>query len=160
MRRLKITLLLLVPVIMLMLFIWSASASADWRWATPKLKKQTVTYHCNSMKCIHDSYVKAKKRYKKRIARIDQRRLQEWKHWTKLYIPQCTWYGESGTSAQFSPIRYTIPNSGGSGAYGKYQMMPGTYHNRAKYHDWSPLDQEIAGHKEYFANGTAPWSNC
>lgn len=136
------------------------ASAADWRWAEPKLKKQTISYSCETMACIDKAFKKEKKRFKKRVARYNKQRLQEWKHWTKLYIPQCTWYGESGRSAQFSRIRYTIPNSQGSGAYGKYQMMPGTYHNRAKYHDWSPLDQEIAGHREYYANGTQPWSNC
>jgi len=137
-----------------------ASAGADWRWAKPHLRKQTVTYHCDSLKCLRRTYNKAVHRYKKRVARYDRKRLQEWNHWAKLYIPTCTWYGESGTGPEFSPIRYVTPNSGGSGAYGKYQMMPGTYHNRAKYHDWSPLDQEIAGHREYQANGTGPWTNC
>jgi hypothetical protein len=138
----------------------SPAAADDWRWSKPSLKKQTIKYSCDSLKCIRDTYTKEKRRYKRRVARYDQRRLQEWKHWAHLYIPTCTWYGESGFGPQFSPIRYTMPNSQGSGAYGKYQMMSGTYHNRAKYHDWSPLDQEIAGHKEYYANGTAPWTNC
>jgi hypothetical protein len=138
----------------------AAPASADWRWAKPHLRKQTVTYHCDSMKCIRQTYLKEKHRYHKRVERYDQRRLQEWNHWSHLYIPTCTWYGESGTSAEFAPVRYTMPNSGGSGAYGKYQMMSGTYHDVAKYHDWSPLDQEIAGHREYWKNGTSPWSNC
>lgn len=135
-------------------------ASADWRWAHPHLRKQTVTYHCDSMKCLRQTYIKAKHRYQKRVARYDKRRLQEWKHWTRLYIPQCTWYGESGTSAQFARIRYTIPNAQGSGAYGKYQFMSGTYHTYAKYHDWTPLDQEIAGHRAYWDQGTEPWANC
>lgn len=159
-RRVKISLLLVVPVVMLALFIWSASASADWRWAQPKLKKQTITYSCETLKCIHNSYVREKARYKKRVARVNQRRLQEWKHWTHLYIPQCTWYGESGSGPEYSPTRYTMSNSGGSGAYGKFQMMPGTYFGQAKYRDWSALDQEIAARREFWANGTAPWSNC
>lgn len=159
-RHAKIALLCVVPVVILALFVWSATASADWRWVQPKLKKQTVTYKCDTLKCIQKSYKREKARYKKRIVRYDQRRLREWKHWTKIYIPNCTWYGESGTGAEYSPARYTMPNSGGSGAYGKFQMMPGTYHSRAKYHDWSALDQEIAARREFQANGTGPWANC
>jgi hypothetical protein len=145
-------------ILLLFTLVAAAPASADWRWAPPK--KQTVTYRCNSLKCFKHTYYKAVHRYKKRVARLDKKRQREWNHWAKLYIPTCTWYGESGTGPQFAPYRYTLPNSGGSGAYGKYQMMPGTYHSRAKYHDWTPLDQEIAGHREYYANGTGPWSNC
>lgn len=151
----RLTLLLLLFTLLL-----SSSASADWRWAKPTLRKQTVTYHCDTLKCLRKTYIREKHRYLRRVARYDKRRLHEWKHWTKLYIPTCTWYGESGTGPQFSPVRYTIPNAQGSGAYGKYQMMSGTYHTYAKYHDWSPLDQEIAGHKTYWANGTGPWTNC
>lgn len=148
-------------LLVLVTALLSASpASADWRWASPKLKKQTVTYKCDTMKCIHATYLKAKHRYKKRVASLDKRRLQEWKRWTRMYIPNCTWYGESGYGPEYSPARYTMPNSGGSGAYGKFQFMPGTYHTRAKYHDWSPLDQEIAARREYWAHGTSPWSNC
>jgi len=135
-------------------------AFADWRWAAPTLKKQKVTYHCDSLQCIRKTYIKEKHRFNKRVARYNKRRLREWKHWTHLYIPNCTWYGESGTSPQFAPVRYTMPNSMGSGAYGKYQFMPGTYHTFAKYHDWSPLDQEIAGHRTYWSQGTSPWTNC
>jgi hypothetical protein len=159
-RRIKLALLLAVPIAMLALFIWSASASADWRWAAPKLKPQTIHYSCSTMECITQAFAKEKKRYKKRVVRYDKRRLQEWKHWSRLYIPQCTWYGESGTSSQFARVRYTMPNSGGSGAYGKYQMMPGTYFSRAKYGDWSPLDQEIAGHRLFWDQRTSPWTNC
>jgi|tagenome__1003787_1003787.scaffolds.fasta_scaffold20734203_2 hypothetical protein len=136
------------------------ASAADWRWAKPHLKKQTVTYHCASLKCIYKAYRTAVHRYKQRVARYNENRRQEWNHWAHLYIPTCTWYGESGTGPEFAPVRYVTPNEGGSGAYGKYQMMPGTYHSRAKYHDWSPLDQEIAGHREYAANGTGPWTNC
>lgn len=135
-------------------------ASADWRWAAPTLKKQKVTYHCDSLKCLRQTYIKEKHRFNKRVARYNKRRLQEWKHWTRMYIPACTWYGESGTGPQFSPVRYTMPNSTGSGAFGKFQFMPGTYHTFAKYHDWSPLDQEIAGHRTYLSQGTSPWANC
>ncbi len=141
-------------------FTMTEPAAADWRWAPPHLRAQTVRYHCADLKCIRDTYVREKHRYQKRVARYNQRRLREWKHWTRLYIPTCTWYGESGTSPQFSPIRYTIWNSGGSGARGKYQMMQSTYASDAKYFDWSPLDQEIAGHREFWKHGTSPWTNC
>lgn len=153
MKRLGLLMLLFAP-------LGASPASADWRWAEPKLKKQTITYSCTTMKCIHKTYTREKARYKKRMASYNQRRLQEWKHWVKIYIPNCTWYGESGTGAEYARYRYTLPNSTGSGAFGKFQMMPGTYHNRAKYHDWSALDQEIAARLEYQANGTHPWANC
>ena len=67
---------------------------------------------------------------------------------------------ESGVGPQFASFRYFVWNTSGSGARGKYQMMPGTYASRAKYGDWSPLDQEIAGRREFFANGTGPWEAC
>jgi len=151
----RLTLFLLLFTLLL-----SPSASADWRWTKPRLSQQTVTYHCDTLKCIRKTYIREKQRYLRRVARYDKQRQREWHYWVHQYIPTCTWYGESGTGPEFSPVRYVTPNAQGSGAYGKYQMMSGTYHNRAKYHDWSPLDQEIAGHKEYWAHGTAPWTNC
>lgn len=153
MKRIALLLLLLFT------FTCATSASADWRW-TPYQKKQRATYSYTSLKELKKSYVREKRHFKRKAARHDRRRLREWNHWSKLYIPSCTWYGESGTGPKFASYRYTLPNSQGSGAYGKYQMMPGTYHNQAKYHDWSALDQEIAGHREYQAHGTAPWSAC
>lgn len=147
-------------VLSIALLMGASPAAADWRWAPPRPKKHKVTYSCDTMKCIRQTYQKEKRRYKHRIARHNKRRLHEWKHWTHLYIPACTWYGESGYGPEYARYRYTMPNSAGSGAYGKFQFMPTTYHNRAKYHDWSPLDQEIAARREYWANGTAPWTNC
>src|SRR3954463_11920570 len=108
---------LAVLVLVLVFFGPIQNAAGDWRWPAPKLKPQTIHYKCDSLKCIKKAFTKERQRFKKRVARYDKRRLAEWNRWTKLYIPQCTWYGESGTSAQFSPIRYTIPNSQGSGAY-------------------------------------------
>lgn len=142
--------------------LFAAPASANWRWAPPSFGKYKITYSCKSytLKCIRYTYLKEKRRYHRKVERFNQRRLREWKHWTTLYIPACTWFGESGEGPQYSPIRYTMPNSQGSGAYGKFQMMPNTYHSRAKYHDWSALDQEIASRREYWVNGTSPWSNC
>src|SRR3954451_15968217 len=81
-------------------------AAADWRWADPKLIKQTVKYKCNTLKCIRHTYVKEKRRLKHRIARYHKRRLHEWTHWTNLYIPACTWYGESGTGPEYARSRY------------------------------------------------------
>lgn len=151
----------------LVAFLWAVitialteNAKADWRWADPQLKKQRVVFHCNNPKCIKRAYKKAMKRYKLRVRRYHHRRLAEWKYWVRLYIPTCTWYGESGYGPQYARYRYTMPNSMGSGAYGKFQMMASTYHSRAKYHDWSPLDQEIAARREFWAHGTAPWTNC
>lgn len=138
----------------------AAPASADWRWAPPHFRAHKVTYSCATYKCIRHTYLKEKHRYRSKVASYNQRRLSEWRHWTQLYIPTCTWYGESGYGPKYSRIRYTMPNQGGSGAYGKFQMMPSTYHSDAKYHDWSPLDQEIAGRREYWKHGTSPWQNC
>lgn len=146
--------------ILLFTLLGTSPAEADWRWDTPHLRKQTVTYSCDTMQCIRKTYLKETRRFKHRVARYDKRRLQEWSHWTHLYIPNCTWYGESGYGPKYSSIRYTMPNSAGSGAYGKFQFKPPTYHNVAKYHDWSALDQEIAARREYWQHGTAPWENC
>jgi hypothetical protein len=137
-----------------------STAEADWRWADPVFEKQKVSYFCDSLQCIKASYKKQKEKFQRKVARYHRRKLREWRKWTNYYIPFCTWYGESGVGPEYAPYRYTLPNSGGSGAYGKFQFMPGTYHNRAKYHDWSPLDQEIAARREFWANGTAPWANC
>lgn len=140
--------------------VMPATASADWRWAPPVLAKQTVKYHCNTTKCIKQTYKHQLKRLKKRVRRYNARRLKEWKHWTSLFIPSCTWYGESGPGPEFAAWRYTKPNNTGSSAYGKFQLMPGTYFSRAKYADWSALDQEIAARREYWAHGTGPWQAC
>lgn len=88
---------------------------------------------------------------------------REWSYWSGLYIPSCTWANESSGGyygEQFARWRYSVMNSIGSGARGKYQMMPGTYVAYGKYDDWSMLDQEIAAHLLYQAQGTAPWSGC
>ncbi len=135
-------------------------AQADWRWAKPVLKEQKIAYFCDTMQCLRRSYIKEKKKLHRKIVRYNQRRLREWRYWTSLYIPDCTWYGESGYGPKYARYRYTMWNSGGSTAYGKFQFMSNTYHNRAKYHDWSALDQEIAARREYWANGTGPWTNC
>lgn len=155
MKRLFATLLLFCSML-----VMPATASADWRWAPPKIKAHTVRYKCADLKCIHKTYVKERKRLKRKIIRYNKHRLREWKHWTRLFIPACTWYGESGVGPQFAAFRYSVWNSGGSGARGKYQMMQGTYADNAKYFDWSPLDQEIAGHREFWQHGTAPWEAC
>lgn len=145
---------------LLLALVSPADTHADWRWSPPVLAKQTVKYHCNTQKCLKASYLRERKRLKRRIDRYDNQRAQEWRHWIAQPIPNCTWYGESGTAPQFAPIRYITWNSTGSGARGKYQMMQGTYADNAKYFDWSPLDQEIAGHQEFWKHGTAPWQNC
>lgn len=155
---LRYTLAIALSVICSLSFV--NAAHADWRWAPPELKKQKVVFSCSTMECIKQAYKQAKRKHHLRVKRHNARRLKEWKQWSRLYIPTCTWYGESGPGPQFARFRYTVPNSSGSGAFGKYQMMPGTYHSRAKYHDWSPLDQEIAGHREFHANGTSPWEAC
>jgi hypothetical protein len=149
-----------ILVLLIFTFQLVSTAQADWRWAQPVFEKRRIVFDCGTMECIESAYKKARRSHIKRIHRYDKQRLQEWRHWTSLYIPDCTWYGESGTGPEYAPYRYTMPNSLGSGALGKFQMMPGTYHSRAKYHDWSPLDQEIASRMEYWANGTGPWENC
>jgi hypothetical protein len=135
-------------------------AQADWRWAEPNIKVEPVKPKCKSGECRKAAkrVNKAKLRY--REALYDLHKTEEWTHWTSLYIPRCTWYGESGYGPEYARYRYTMPNSQGSGALGKFQFMPGTYHSRAKYHDWSALDQEIASRREYWVHGTAPWANC
>lgn len=140
--------------------VMSTSASANWRWAEPKLKPHRITYSCGDMKCLKKTYYHQRRLLKKRINIYNKHRLAEWKHWIAVPIADCTWRGESGEGPQFARFRYTIPNSQGSGAYGKYQMMPGTYSTYAKYGDWSPLDQEIAGHRLYADSGTGPWESC
>ena len=140
--------------------VLAENSKADWRWAPPNLEKRKVVFYCNTTQCITRTYRRALRRHRLRVRRYNQRRLHEWNNWANLYIPDCTWYGESGFGPKFARYRYFMPNATGSGAYGKYQFMPNTYHSQAKYHDWSPLDQEIAGHREYWAHGTAPWANC
>lgn len=135
-------------------------AQADWRWAQPKFKPHTAAYFCDSPQCIKVGQLRAHVWHRARVARYNHYKEFEWHHWTSLSIPTCTWYGESGRGPEYAPYRYTMPNSQGSGALGKYQFMSGTYHDNAKYHDWSPLDQEIAVRREYWKHGTSPWSNC
>lgn len=157
MKRLLVALLLFCTML-----VMPATASADWRWAKPNFKKAKVTFYCDNMQCIKNAYMRAKTRHKKRVKRYNERKLKEWNHWTTMPIADCTWYGESGHSelSEFAPARYVVWNSEGSGARGKYQMMQTTYEDNAKYFDWSPLDQEIAGHGEYYQHGTSPWEAC
>lgn len=135
-------------------------AVADWRWAKPKFKVKKVKPVCPNYQCRKAARIQAREIHRARIKYYHARKRAEWKSWTRLHIPKCTWYGESGTGPEFARHRYTMPNSAGSGALGKYQFMPGTYASVAKYHDWSPLDQEIAAHREYWRHGTSPWTNC
>lgn len=148
MKRLGLTLMVLF------LLVAPSTASADWRWAP--LKKHRIAYTCVSKHC---RYQAARRRHHQ-VMLHNRRRLAEWNLWTHRYIPDCIWFGESGYGPKYAPIRYTMPNSTGSGALGKFQFMSGTYHSVAKYHDWSPLDQEIAARREYWKKGTGPWTNC
>lgn len=147
-----------------LMFAFSTQASADWRWASPKLKPHKHTYSCADMKCLKKVYNHERRMLRHRINLYNKHRREEWQHWITTPIADCTWAGESSppgdTSGQFARYRYTVPNSAGSDAYGKYQMMPGTYSSYAKYGDWSPLDQEIAGHRLYADKGTGPWQSC
>jgi hypothetical protein len=151
--------LLLLIAVMLALFI-PASAQADWRWETPKFKMKKIKPACSARACRVLARKQAKAVRRARIKYFNARRRAEWRTWTRLYIPRCTWYGESGTGPKYAKYRYTMPNSSGSGAFGKFQFMPGTYFSVGKYKDWSPLDQEIAARKEYWRHGTEPWTNC
>lgn len=164
MKNPLVALLLFLLALMLgaaiFLFAQFDDAEADWRWAKPHFKTQYVAIWCDTPQCIHMAHKKAKQQRQRKIHRYNVRKRAEWRYWTRLYIPTCTWYGESGVGPQFAVYRYYLPNSTGSGAFGKYQMMSGTYHSRAEYHDWTPLDQEIAGHREFWAHGTYPWANC
>lgn len=150
----------IASVLLLFLILPITSASADWRWASPKIKPHHITYACSDLDCVRHTYVKERHRLAKKIESYNKKRLAEWKRWTRLYIPTCTWYGESGQGPEYARYRYTLPNSTGSGAYGKFQMMSGTYFSNARYGDWSPLDQEIAARREFWKHGSSPWANC
>lgn len=137
------------------------TAAADWRWTTPKLKVEHKTKpYCDSWQCHKRARQINKIRLRLKVARFNLRKEREWRKWTTRPIADCTWYGESGYGPEYDPKRYTMPNKGGSGAYGKFQFMPATYRANAKYFDWSALDQEIAARREYWKHGTSPWSNC
>jgi len=154
MRRLGLVLLLFT-------LLETSPASADWRWTKPQFKhKVKVRAVCDSYQCHKAAKIRNHALKQLRIKFYHKKKRLEWRMWTSLYIPDCAWYGESGVGYEYARYRYTMPNSLGSGALGKFQFMSGTYHTRAKYHDWSPLDQEIAARREFWAHGTAPWANC
>ena len=71
-------------------------------------------------------------------------------------LPSCTYIGESGGGSG----AYTVMNSEGSGARGKYQIMPGTYAAYGGDGSWSPADQERVAKRLYQAEGTSPWDAC
>lgn len=146
--------------LLLFLTMLVTPASADWRWGNPQFKKKKVTPVCDSWQCTNAARKRSRALHKLRVQNYHRRKKLEWKEWTSLYIPDCIWYGESGTGPEYARYRYTMPNSAGSGAYGKFQFMPNTYFTNARYGDWSPLDQEIAARREYWKHGTAPWTNC
>lgn len=148
-------------LILLILFVVPTTAQADWRWAQPSIKPvKPKIFDCKTSTCKKKAKHVAKLKFKLKTAKYHYKKEREWTRWTNRYIPPCTWYGESGPGPEFARYRYTLPNSSGSGALGKFQMMPGTYHSQAKYHDWSALDQEIAARREYWVHGTAPWEAC
>lgn len=159
-RFLPVFLLTALFIIVCVLLVQTSSASADWRWASPHFKTKRVKPVCDSYQCFAAARVQTKRNRKARIKHYNLRKRNEWRMWTSLYIPDCTWYGESGYGPKYARVRYTMPNSMNSGALGKYQFMPGTYSANAKYGDWSPLDQEIAARREYWKHGVQPWSNC
>jgi hypothetical protein len=154
----------LVVLVLLFAVFSTTPSSANWRWASPKLKERKVTYSCADYKCLKKTYIHERHILRARIKIYNKHRAAEWKHWIAQPIADCTWAGESSppgdTSGQFARYRYSVRNSSGSDAYGKYQMMPGTYSTYAKYFDWSPLDQEIAAHRLYTDSSTGPWASC
>lgn len=150
---------LILIAVLLVLFL-PTSAHADWRWKTPHFKLRKIKPACGTHLCHRLARLQARANRSARVAYFNARRHAEWRTWTKLPIPTCTWYGESGRGPKYAKYRYTMPNSGGSGAYGKFQFMPRTYVASGKYDDWSPLDQEIAARREYWKHGTTPWTNC
>ena len=142
------------------LLVTPASA-ADWRWAAPDIKKvKPHIFDCKTKVCKKKAKRIARLKTRLKIAKYHYKKEREWVRWTSRYIPPCTWYGESGTGPEYAPVRYVTLNQAGSGAFGKFQFMPGTYHSVAKYHDWTPLDQEIAARRLYWRQGTTPWSAC
>lgn len=149
-----------IAVLLLHIFLMTTPVQADWRWSKPHFKPHKIVYFCDTSQCIKSSRVHAYAYHQAAVASYNHHKEHEWSHWTSLYIPSCTWYGESGTGPEYDPYRYTLPNSQGSGALGKFQFMPGTYRANAKYFDWSALDQEIAARREYGKHGTNPWANC
>lgn len=136
------------------------SAHADWRWKAPNWHRAELKPWCSSAKCLHEEKMRENAKLRHRLYHFNKKRLKQWKHWTRLYIPACTWYGESGRGPQYSRARYVMPNQGHSGAYGKFQFMPRTYYSSGQYDDWSPLDQEIAARVEFWKHKTSPWANC
>jgi hypothetical protein len=151
----------LVCSTLLFMVVGVSPAMADWRWSAPKLEKPKIhLYDCKTSVCKKKAKTVAALQLKLKVAQYDYTKEREWDRWVKRYVPNCSWYGESGYGAEYSPVRYTMPNSTGSGAYGKFQFMPGTYFSFAVYRDWSPLDQEIAARHLYWDQGTAPWANC
>lgn len=149
-----------VLVLLIFLTMLVAPAQADWRWTDPSFKLVKIGVVCDTVQCAKAAYLRARVQRRVKITKYHARKKAEWRHWTRLYIPNCTWYGESGVGPKYARYRYTMPNSQGSGAHGKFQFKPPTYHDNAKYHDWSPLDQEIAARREYWKHGTSPWTNC
>lgn len=158
--RVKRVMYILLGLILLAVLLKAPAAQADWRWADPKFKVKFYAVMCDTPQCVKAAKNISKQRHRRKIRSYHKRKLREWNLWTSRYIPDCTWYGESGHGPKYARVRYVTPNSGGSGAYGKFQFMPSTYHSVAKYGDWSPLDQEIAARREYWRNGTSPWTNC
>lgn len=136
------------------------ATAAEWRWSTPKFHLKHIKPRCSTAQCSKAAHSVAVADRTYRKAKFTLKREREWTAVTNSFIPDCTWFGESGTGAKYARYRYTLPNSEGSGAYGKFQMMSGTYFSNSKYGDWSPLDQEIAARREYHKHGTSPWSNC
>lgn len=147
-------------IAVLLMLMFTSTAQADWRWAKPTFHPRVYNSACKTRACFLGTRRKAYLRYKFKVKTYHKHRLQEWKYWTAKPIPNCTWYGESGTGPRYAKDRYTMPNSGGSGAYGKFQFMPQTYFSVGKYDDWSALDQEIAARREYWRHGLNPWANC
>jgi Transglycosylase-like domain len=67
-------------------------------------------------------------------------------------LPDCTWRPESGGN-------YNAYNSG-SGARGKYQVIPSTHAAICPDLGWSPSEQEICAARIYKTQGAGAWVNC
>lgn len=147
-------------VFLLFLLVAPMSSQADWRWPSPHYHLGKLRNRCDSTECIRVARHRRQRHLEVRILHYNKRKLKEWKLWTARYIPDCTWFGESGRGKKYAKARYVMPNAGGSGAYGKFQFKPATYFSSGQYDDWSPLDQEIAARREYWKHDTGPWANC
>lgn len=106
-----------------------------------------------------------RKRYR-RSHRIGLR----WAHYRAHPMPACTWLYESGEGAgpEWPPSpRYRVPNSTGSSASGKFQILDstwiaygGTYRGYRSPAASPPLEQEKVARRVYAGQGIGAWAAC